>query len=250
MRLAACSALVVAAALVPGAAASRGGIGLSASPLRLALETGSSRTVTVRNPGRRALVVSVSRAGFALSLRGRPRVRRDRSDARWLKVRQRRLRIGPGRSARLRIGAAKLRALGPGDHPALVLLTTRPLGSKQVRVRLRIGVIVVLHVPGRIVRRLEPRAVTVERRSGARVLELRLLNRGNVTERLDGRRLRIALLRDGHRVATLRPLRRELLPHSAGIVEFVYHGSVRGAVAAEVEVLGPRGRPRSFRVSL
>jgi hypothetical protein len=52
-------------------------------------------------------------------------------------------------------------------------------------------------------------------------------------------------------VATLRPQGRELLPHSAGIAVFAYHGRLRGPVIARV-ALRPtvRGARRSFRVRL
>jgi hypothetical protein len=114
---------------------------------------------------------------------------------------------------------------------------------------MRIGVIVVLHVRGRIVRRLEARSLSVRPRAGGRLLELLLVNRGNVTERLGDDRLRLELSRKGRVFATLRPRRRELLPRSAGIAEFAYRGPVRGEVVARVElrsvVLGLR---RSFHV--
>lgn len=238
------------AASIPSAAAGRG-IGLSASPLRLTLKGPSAAAITVRNPGRRTMLVDVSRAGFARSVRGKPRVRPAHGAAGWLRLRPKRVRIAPGAKATLHVRSAPPRRAAPGDHPALVLLSTRPLGVRHVRVRVRVGVIVDLRVRGRIVRRLDPRSLTVRHRGERRVLELRLLNRGNVTERLGGRRLRLALLRDGRAFTRLRPSRRELLPHSAGIAVFSYGGRVRGPVVARVE-LGPpvRGRPRSFRIRL
>jgi hypothetical protein len=246
-------ALVVgaAAASIPGAAAGRG-IGLSASPLRLTLRGASAAAITVRNPGRRALLVDVSRAGFARSLRGRPRVRPAGGAAGWLRVRPKRIRIAAGSKGVLHVRSAPPRRASSGDHPAIVLLTTRPLGLRHVRVRLRVGVIVVLRVRGSMVRRLDARALTVRRLGTRRLLELRLVNRGNVTERLGGGAgLRLALTRHGRAFATLRPRRRELLPHSPGIAEFVYRGGVRGMVVARVllpsAVRGPRG---SFRVRL
>jgi hypothetical protein len=132
-----------------------------------------------------------------------------------------------------------------------MLLTTRPLGVRHVRVRLRIGVIVVLRVRGHIVRRLDARALTVQRRGALRLLELHLVNRGNVTERLVSDGLRLSLLRGGRKLATLRPARRELLPHSAGIAVFAYRGRLRGAVLARIELRPPvRGPRRSFHVRL
>ena len=235
--------LGAAAASIPGAAAGRG-IALSASPLRLTLRGSAASAVIVRNPGRRALLVDVSRAGFARSLRGKPQVRPARRAAGWLRVVPRRLRISPGAKATLHIVARPPRRAEPGDHPALVLLTTRPVGVRQVRLRLRVGVIVVDHVRGRIVRRLDARSLTLRRRGTRRLLELLLVNRGNVTERLDGRRVRLVLFRRGRSFATLRPRPRELLPRSSGIAEFLYRGRVRGDVVARVEVRPPVRAPR------
>jgi hypothetical protein len=215
------------------------------------LRGASTVAVVVRNPGRRALLVDVSRAGFARSLRGRARIRPARSVARWLRMQPKRIRLAPGAKGVLHVRAVPPAREAPGDHPALVLLTTRPLGVRHVRVRLRVGVIVDLRVRGRIVRRLDARALSVRRSGTQRLLELRLVNRGNVTERLVGDGLRVALLRDGRRLTTLRPRSRELLPHSAGIAVFAYGGRLRGAVVARIELRAPvRGPRRSFRVRL
>jgi hypothetical protein len=243
-------ALGAAAASIPGAAAGRG-IGLSATPLRLILRGASSAAVTARNPGRRTLLVDASRAGFARSLRGKPRVRPAGATAAWLRIRPRRIRIAPGAKGILHVRATPSRRTAAGDHAALVLLTTRPLGVRHVRVRLRVGVIVVLRMRGRIVRRLDARALAVRRHGAMRRLELRLVNRGNVTERLGGDGLRLSLLRGGRKLATLRPASRELLPHSAGIAVFAYRGLLRGDVLARIELRPPvRGRRRSFRIRL
>jgi hypothetical protein len=242
--------LAAAAASIPVAAAGRG-IGLSATPLRLTLRGAAARAVTVRNPGRRTLLVEVSRAGFGRSLRGKPRVRPGGRAATWLRIRPRRIRVAPGAKGVLHVRAAPPLRAAPGDHPALVLLTTRPLGVRHVRVRLRVGVIVVLHVRGRIVRRLDARALAVRRRGVMRRLELHLVNRGNVTERLGGDGLRLSLLRGGRKLATLWPAPRELLPHSAGIAVFDYRGRLRGDVLAQIQLRPPvRGRRRSFHIRL
>lgn len=243
-------ALAAAAASIPGAAAG-GGIGLSASPLRLTLRGASTSSVTVRNPSHRTLLVDVSRAGFTRSLRGKPQVRTARGAATWLRLRPRRLRLAPGAKAILHVGAVPSRGAAPGDHPALLLLTTRPLGVKHVRVRLRVGVVVDLRVRGPLVRRLDARALIVRRRGALRLLELRLVNRGNATERLPGDGLRLSLLGGHGKPETLRPQSRELLPHSAGIAVFAYGGRLRGAVVARVRLPSiVRGKRRSFHFRL
>jgi hypothetical protein len=239
---------VAAAASIPGAAADRG-IGLSASPLRVTLRGASTAVITVRNPGRRTLRVDVSRAGFTRSLQGKPRVRPAGGAADWLRLHPRRFRIAPGAKTTLRVVAAPGRRTAPGDHPAVVLLTTRPLGVQRVRLRLRVGVIVVLHVRGRIVRRLEQRSLKTLGAGAGRVLELLLVNRGNVTERFGDDKLRLELVRGGRVFATLRPRGRELLPRSAGIAKFAYRGPVRGDVVARVELIrAVHGLRRSFHV--
>jgi hypothetical protein len=211
----------------------------------------SASVITVRNPSRRSLRVDVSRADFSRSLRGKPRVRAVRGAATWLHLHPLRFRLAAGAKTTLHVAALPSRRAAPGDHPALVLLTTRPLGVKHVRVRLRVGVVVDLRVRGRILRRLDARALTVRRRGTLRLLELRLVNRGNVTARLPGDGLRVSLLRHGRKLATLRPRSRELLPHSTGIAVFAYRGRLRGSVLARVELRPPvRGPRRSFRVRL
>jgi hypothetical protein len=247
-RALALAALVVAAAPLPGAPAA-GGIGLSASPSRLRLQGRSAASITVRNPGGRTLVVDVSRAGLARSLRGEARIR-PRAPVPWLRLRPRRIRLAPRSTAVLHVATSPAHTISPGDHPGLVLLTTRPLGARHVRLRLRVGVVVVLHVAGRIVRRLEVRTLSVRRRHGHELLEVRLVNRGNVTEELGGMAVRLALLRRGHRFATLRPRHLELLPGSTGIAEFPYRGRVHGVVIVRVLVRPQLGRGRSFRIRL
>jgi hypothetical protein len=237
VRIAAAVGLVTAAVLAPGAAAATG---LSVSPLRLTLSGASPAAIEVRNPGGRPLVVAVSRAGFARTLRGRPRVQRVRGAADWLRVRPRRLRLAAHASGTLRLVATPPPNATPGDHPALILLGTRQPGERRVRVLLRVGVIVLVRVPGRIVQRLEPRLLAVRRHGARRLVELVIVNRGNVSERL---RPRLELRQRGRKPAVLRARRLELLPHSAGIAEFVYRGPLRGVVAARI-------LQRSFRLRL
>ena len=67
----------------------------------------------------------------------------------------------------------------PGDHHALVLLTARVVGTAQVGVRTRIGVGVLVRMPGDIVRRIAVTGLSASR--AKHVLTLRLANRGNVT---------------------------------------------------------------------
>ena len=245
-------AAIVAAALIPSAAA--GGTpaaALGVSPLRLELKAASTAAITVRNPGARPLVVTVTRAGFARTLHGKPRIKAARGAAGWLRARPRRLRLAPHATGSFRLTAKPPANARPGDHPALVLLATRPPADKKVHVLLRVGVVVLVRVAGTVVHDLEPQALSVRRDGARRLFSLRLANRGNVAERIGGARLELVLSRHGKRLATVRARLVDLLPHSAGIAQFVYRGAVRGRVRAKV-VLRPRAicRARSFRVML
>ena len=245
-------AAIVAAALIPSAAA--GGIpaaALGVSPLRVELKGASTAAITVRNPGAHPLIVTATRAGFARTLHGNPRIKAARGAAGWLHARPRRLRLAPHATGSFRLTAKPPAGARPGDHPALVLLATRPPADKKVHVLLRVGVVVLVRVAGTVVHHLEPQALSVHRSGATRLFSLRLANRGNVAERLRGSRLELVLRRHGKRLATLRARLLDLLPHSAGIAQFAYHGPVRGRVLATV-VLRPRaiGRARSFGVTL
>jgi hypothetical protein len=108
--------------------------------------------------------------------------------------------------------------------------------------RIRIGLVVSVRVPGRLVHRVEVRAVHVSRSGRQRLVEVTLANLGNVIEPIDAARFRLTMLRRGRVVARLRPEPRKLLPQATGLVDLRYSGPVRGRVAARIE-LGQAGRP-------
>jgi hypothetical protein len=253
-RLVAAACLVAAAPV--GAGAARPPVSLVASPAHVSLTGAARQTIRVANSGSESVVVDVARAAFALDLRGRPRIvaRGSRSAASWLAIRPRRLTLDPGGSASLTVSSALPRHAEPGDHDALVLLTTRPRPGLGLAVRMRIGVVVVVRAPGAIVRRLELRRLRVRRAGAVRVLELLVANRGNVTEVLS-RSCVIVSLRRGRRALTaLRPTPRELRPRTSGIVEVRYRGRVRGRVIARVALSGrppcAAAQHREFRIRL
>jgi hypothetical protein len=204
--------------------------------------------VRVTNSGSKPVVVDASRAGFALSLRGRPRIVRAagaRSAARWLEVQPKRLALPARTSASLVVSAKVPPKAEPGDHDALVLLTTRPVARAGVAVRVRLGVMVVVRAPGAVVRRLELRRLRVVRRRASRLLDLTVANRGNVTETV--RAVRLTIARDRSR-QTLVAASREFRPRTRGILEFRLHRRIRGTVRARVVVPATRGRGRIVRV--
>ena len=207
-------------------------VSLVASPARVSMVGAARQAVTVTSFGRQPVVVEVARAGYALDLRGRPRVARSRSS--WISVRPRRARIVPGGRTTFVVASAPPRRAEPGDHSELVLLVTRPLRAAALSVRMRLGVIVVVRVRGRVVRRLTPVRLRVRRRGSTRHLELLLRNRGNVTEAVDTGCLTLGVRRRG-RVVHLRPVARTLLPHTRGLAEFRYPKGWHGRAVVRIE---------------
>jgi hypothetical protein len=253
--------VVTACLLAPasaGASAARPLASLSASPAHLSLIGKASRQVRVMNPGESAVVVDVTRAGFALDLRGRPRVvprgQALRAAVSWLRVRPGRFVLRPGAAASLTVISTPPRRPEPGEHDALVLLTTRPRPGRALAVRMRIGIVVVVRIPGRIVRRLVPLGLRVRHEGRVRLLELRVANRGNITETLSRRCVSVSLRRGGRAVARLRPLARRFLPRSSGIAEIRYAGRLRGWAHVRVAPTGRRACARvlhrTFRIRL
>lgn len=198
---------------------------LSVSPSRVVIVGAQSQELTVANRSARPAVVEVARAGFALGLRGRARILAHGAP---LAVRPRRIVVPPRGAARLAVSPALARGAAPGDHAGLVLLTTKP-ASPAVGVRLRLGVVVLVRVPGRVVHRL----VAERLRIRAGVLELWVRNRGNVAE-------------DCTRIVVRPPLRaapRTLLPHARAVCRLRRSRARHGVLV--VHVLG-----RTFRLRL
>jgi hypothetical protein len=229
---------------------------LRASPARLSLAGRARAVVRVTNSGTTRVLVDVSRAGFTLDLRGRPQIVRRggaRSAASWLTVRPRHFALGPLAVASLAVSSKLPRRAEPGEHDALVLLSTRPLGKGRVAVRLRMGLVVVVRAPGKVVRRLELHGLSVARRGKRRALDVMIVNRGNVTESLQGARAVVSRERDGRRVATIVGASRDLRPRTRGIVEFRVRGRPRGAMTARVVIVaepGHRVLRRTYRIRL
>jgi hypothetical protein len=257
MRHAAALALATVV-LVPasaGAGTARPPLALTAMPARVSLDGSARSAVRVTNTGRSAVVVDVGRAGFSLDLRGRPKVVRGggvRAATRWLTVQPGRFALEPGVSRWLTVSSRVPARVEPGDHDALVLMTTRPIRNAGVAVRMRIGVVVVVRAPGRVVRRLTLGGLRVRRAQGARILELWVKNHGNVTETFTGAQIRV-WLRHGAVLARLRAEGRELRPGTGGVVQLTYRGALRGWVTARAEIAAQPDVPavrRSFRVRL
>ena len=241
-------ALVGALALVPASAGAGAGpppVALTATPARVVLVGSGRTTVRVRNSGTKRVAVDVSRAGFALGLRGRPRIvwsGGPRSAAGWLTLQPAHFTIGPRSTASLVVAAKLPRGAEPGDHDALALLATRPVASGRVGVRLRLGLVVVVRAPGAIVRRLGLSAPRIGRSRPVTVLELMIANHGNVTESLRG--ARATLSRSGHQVAASSAATRDLRPRTRGLLTFRYRRTLHGRMAVHVTIPADGGRRR------
>ena len=251
--------LAFALALVPAAAGASKppeALGLTAAPARLVFHGSGATTVRLRNPGRKAVAVEVAAAGLALDLHGRPRIvkrRGPRSAASWLTLRPAHIRLAPHKAAALLVSTRVPRRAEPGDHDALVLLSARPLGHARVSVRLRLGVVVVVRAPGAVVRRLRLRRLRLARRGDMRVLELVVVNSGNVTERLLRVRATLSRLASQRRITTVRASALELRAHTRGLLEFRLRTGANGPVTVRVIISAEPGRPairRTYRVRL
>ncbi len=225
---------MIAAALLSFALANAS---LSAAPAHLSLAGVDRQVVRVTTQGPR-LAVDVSVAAYALDLHGRPRILA-KPGTPWLTVRPRHA-IATGDGAVLTVRSKPAASLRAGDHQALVLLTASASSKRGLVVRMRIGVVVTLRVPGAVARRVELQALRIRQR--ARRLELWLANRGDVDESIGPHQMLVTVLRRGRVLARLRPAAQELLPRSRGVVELRYRGTARGRVTVRVELLRPAGR--------
>lgn len=207
-------------------------VALTATPAHVALAGAAVQAITVANPGKTVAVVDARLAGFALDLHGRPRVvaRRDRSVV--LSIAPQRLALAPGATGTVLVASTIRHGAGIGDHVALILFTTQPRGGAAVGVRMQVGVPVTIRVPGAVRRRVVLDGVRLARD----VLELRFRNTGNITATVGAHRFRVELLGSGHRLATVRLSRRELLPGARGIIDVRLTPRVEGHVRATVEV--------------
>jgi hypothetical protein len=254
-RLVGVALVLVPASASAGAGTARPPVALTASPARVALEGAARATVRLANSGTGRVTVDVSRAGFALDLRGRPRIvagkARGRSATRWLRVRPKRIVLAPRSSRLVTVASAVPARAEPGDHDALLLFTTHPRIRDGVAVRMRMGVVVVVRAPGTVVHRL-----TFGRRLGLagagrrRTLELPVSNAGNVTESIRRTDVTLSLFTSARRVAKVAVVSRELRPRTRGLLQFRLPARVRGALTVRLELRLDAGRTvrRTFRI--
>jgi hypothetical protein len=229
-------------------------VSLSASPTHISLDAGSRKTIRVEAVSGRRIVLHASVGGFALDLRGRPRIVRATDAAPWLTLRPRTIVVGRSGAA-LVVSSRLPRWARAGDHSAIVLLTATAPAAGRMAVQMRIGLVVTVRVKGRRISRMTVVSARSRRPPGrgrGSLIDVTLANRGNVIEALAGTRLRVILIRRGRVVARLRPGRRKVLPRTSALVAVRYRGRLRGPVTARVELAQPGGRTaqRSFHLRL
>ena len=106
---------------------------------------------------------------------------------------------------------------------------------------MRMGIVVVVRVPGRVVHRLAAGAIHVARAGRVRALELVVANRGNVTESFARSRAVVSLERGGRRIARIVAEPRELRPFTSGVFRFRYRSALSGPATARVELAPDSG---------
>jgi hypothetical protein len=215
-------------------------LAIAAWPARVVVAAPGQSTIHVDNPGAEPVGLDATPSGYALDLRGRPRLLAARAPGAWLAVRPAHL-VVPARSTKaVSVTVNRPRGARPGDHALVVLLTTRPPSVRTVLARVRIGVVVVVRVPGALLHRLTVGGVRVQRRGRRALIEVSVANHGNLDEWIARRRLQVRLVRRGRLVTTLSVEPRRLLAGTRGLVEARYAGRARGRVTAVVTLTAPR----------
>jgi hypothetical protein len=229
---------LLAPAASAGASSDATGLGVSAWPARLVVPAPGEAVVGVGNPADEPVALIARPLAYALDARGRPRVEPARRQ--WFTVRPARLVIRPHGLARLQVTVRKPSGARPGDHAELLLLSTQPPAGRRIVARLRIGVVVVVRVPGKLVHRLRPERVRARRQGARTTVEVTVANRGNVDEWLGRGRVVVSVAGRSGRLVGLPREGRRLLARSTGIVEVRFRRRLRGSVAIVVTVMHPR----------
>ncbi len=247
-----CALTLLASAFPAGASSDAARFAVSAWPSRVIVSAPGSATVGVGNPGEAPVTLVARSAGYTLDRRGRPRI--EPASTTWFAVRPARLVVAPHGTARLRVAVRRPPEARPGDHAELLLISTEPPPGRRVAARLRIGVVVVVRVPGRRVRRLGLGQLRVHRHDRFTVVELTIANRGNVDEWLGRGRISVTLIRQGWRMASASIEPRRLLALSSGVVEVRFRSRLEGRLTAVVVLRQPRVgvavARRSYRLRL
>lgn len=229
--------------MIAAAVATAAALRFSVAPERLLLAAGGTGAVTVRAGGAAGARVAVAVGGYALDLRGRAVLRG--TPPGWLRARPQALVLPRGGTASVQLAASPLPRASPGDHALAVLFSFADPLRRGGLVRVRVGVVVVVRVPGAVRHRL---AIVRLGRDRGRLL-LVVANRGNVEEVLGRGRVVLRLSRRGRVVATFRAPRRRLLAHGAALFAWRLPDRLHGRYTATVEVPRP-SRARAYPLRL
>jgi hypothetical protein len=121
----------------------------------------------------------------------------------------------------------------------VLLVSTEPPPRRRLVATLRIGIVVVARIPGRLVHHLGVARVLARGRGRQTTVAVVVANRGNVDEWIGPGRVSVTLGRRGAKPVTVRVAARRLLAHSSGIVEARFRGRRPGRVVVVIAVRRP-----------
>jgi hypothetical protein len=229
--------MLFASAIPAGASSHPPALSVSAWPARVVVAAPGSTTVRIGNSGASPVRLVASSRGYALDAFGRPRLRPP--GAGWISVRPARLVVATHRVEEIEVRVERPAGARSGDHAQVLLVSTEPPSRRRLVATLRIGIVVVARVPGRIVHHLGVAHVQARHQGRQTTIELVVANRGNVDEWLVRGRVSVTLLRRGSRPVTLQVAARRLLARSSGIVEATLRGHLRGRLTVVVALRRP-----------
>lgn len=234
-------ALALAASLTAGAIPPRKPptLGIMAGPTLVYLNGSQRGTIKVTNTARKPVTLAVSTGNYTVGSDGRVRVAtripKNRTAKAWLAVSPKKLHLAAGASTYVSVTAHPPAHAEAGDHNALVFLSAT--GKKgQVGIVTRLGIGVLVRMPGTIQRKLSVAGVSVVRRAKTRSIRIALRNGGNINERVPKGHLTVTLERGGRTLKTLRAPFVELLPRMRVHATIHYRGKLRGRVTALVRL--------------
>lgn len=204
------------------------GLVLTISPLKFELEAKKGETVikevTLSNSSGSKVSIKAGAKDFvAAGEEGKPRfVSEEQSPwsmSRWIKARPARFELQPGERRKIRVIIKVPKDAEPGGHYAAALFSSTPSKGGQTGVVARLGSLILLRVPGKIVEKGRITSLIVPRliERGPIDIRLRFENEGNVHIKPKGK-LRIWRLR-GRETAALDVGGENVLPKSTRLFE-------------------------------
>jgi hypothetical protein len=210
--------------------------------VRSQLQAGATQDVSVTNIGDASTNLTVAVGNYAMTPSGtvilNPRTAPKASASRWLAVSPSTLALAPGESTTLSVRATPPSTAAPGDHQALVLLSGRPVRSQRgsVLVHARLGMGVLVRVPGDLRRRLMITRINGRGHGAKRTLRVGLTNPGNVNEVLTRGQVTATFTLGGRATTCSMTGRRSLLPGARAVVTIRCPGKLTRTVRAVVTI--------------